>query len=38
MRRGGSILVYALLIAGTAAFLFPLWWILSVSLMTPDAA
>lgn len=38
MRRGGSILVYALLIAGTAAFLFPLWWMLSVSLMTPDAA
>ena len=23
---------------GTAAFLFPLWWMLSVSLMTPDAA
>jgi multiple sugar transport system permease protein len=39
MRSGtGKALIYALLIAGTVTFLFPLWWMVAVSLMTPEAA
>lgn len=39
MRRPATnVLVYALLLAGTAVFLFPLWWMLMVSLKTTDAA
>jgi len=39
MRRGSaSILTYALLVAGTAVFLYPLWWMVMVSLKTPEAA
>ena len=34
----GKALTYALLAAGTAVFLFPLLWMVSVSLKTPDAA
>ena len=36
--RTGKALIYALLIAGTVTFLFPLWWMVAVSLMTPEAA
>ena len=36
--RTGKTLIYALLIAGTVTFLFPLWWMVAVSLMTPEAA
>jgi ABC-type glycerol-3-phosphate transport system permease component len=36
--RTGNSLIYALLIAGTVTFLFPLWWMVAVSLMTPEAA
>ena len=36
--RTGKSLIYALLIAGTVTFLFPLWWMVAVSLMTPEAA
>jgi len=36
--RTGNALIYALLIAGTVTFLFPLWWMVAVSLMTPEAA
>ena len=36
--RIGKALIYALLIAGTVTFLFPLWWMVAVSLMTPEAA
>lgn len=40
MKRAlSTALLYALLLAGTMAFLFPLWWMLVVSLKTPaDAA
>jgi multiple sugar transport system permease protein len=39
MRRlPGTILAYALLVGGTLVFLFPLWWMVAVSLKTPDAA
>jgi ABC-type glycerol-3-phosphate transport system permease component len=31
-------MIYALLVAGTVTFLFPLWWMVAVSLMTPEAA
>jgi ABC-type glycerol-3-phosphate transport system permease component len=30
--------IYALLAVGTVAFLFPLWWMVAVSLKTPEAA
>lgn len=33
-----SIFTYALLAAGTAVFLYPLWWMVMVSLKTPEAA
>lgn len=36
--RTGKALIYTLLIAGTVTFLFPLWWMVAVSLMTPEAA
>jgi multiple sugar transport system permease protein len=36
--RTGKALIYALLVAGTVTFLFPLWWMVAVSLMTPEAA
>ena len=36
--RTGKSLIYALLVAGTVTFLFPLWWMVAVSLMTPEAA
>lgn len=36
--RTGKALIYALLITGTVTFLFPLWWMVAVSLMTPEAA
>ena len=36
--RIGKALIYTLLIAGTVTFLFPLWWMVAVSLMTPEAA
>ncbi|MEI6475153.1 MAG: carbohydrate ABC transporter permease [Planctomycetota bacterium] len=36
--RTGKTLIYALLIAGTVTFLFPLWWMVAVSLKTPEAA
>ena len=34
----GKASVYALLAAGTVVFLFPLWWMVAVSLKTADAA
>jgi len=34
----GKAFVYLLLAAGTAVFLFPLWWMVAVSLKTADAA
>jgi ABC-type glycerol-3-phosphate transport system permease component len=37
-RRLAGIAAQALLIAGTAAFLLPLWWMAMVSLKTPEAA
>jgi multiple sugar transport system permease protein len=36
--RTGKAMIYALLVAGTVTFLFPLWWMVAVSLMTPEAA
>ena len=36
--RTRKALIYTLLIAGTVTFLFPLWWMVAVSLMTPEAA
>ena len=37
-RSLGRLATYLLLFGGTVAFLFPLWWMVAVSLMTPDAA
>ncbi|MFO0783680.1 MAG: carbohydrate ABC transporter permease [Phycisphaerales bacterium] len=39
MKRAPVILLtYLLLLAGTVAFIFPLWWMVVVSLKTPEAA
>jgi multiple sugar transport system permease protein len=37
-RTLGRLATYLLLVGGTVAFLFPLWWMVAVSLKTPDAA
>ncbi len=37
-RRGSRLLTLALLAAGAALMLFPLWWMLVVSLETPSNA
>jgi ABC-type glycerol-3-phosphate transport system permease component len=34
----GKASIYVLLAAGTVVFLFPLWWMVAVSLKTADAA
>lgn len=36
--RWTDVLAYALLCAGAAAMLFPLWWMLIISLLPPDRA